>query len=143
MILTWDQYFLSLCKLVSLRSKDPDTQVGCVIVDHEQKIIGTGYNGHVSGTDFTFEKPYKYTFMIHSEENTLLNSTKSDLSDCTMYCTLFPCEHCTLLICQKKIKKIIYLEYREKYSISKQIFDTCGIPYEQYQGDSVNININI
>ena len=28
----WDQYYLDICKVVAARSKDPNTQIGCVIV---------------------------------------------------------------------------------------------------------------
>ena len=31
-ILSWDEYFMGVAKLSSLRSKDPNTQVGCCIV---------------------------------------------------------------------------------------------------------------
>ena len=34
-----------ICSLSAKRSKDPSTQVGAVIVDDAQRIIGIGYNG--------------------------------------------------------------------------------------------------
>nr|CDJ93945.1 CMP dCMP deaminase domain containing protein [Haemonchus contortus] len=43
--LSWENYFMAVAKLASMRSKDPNTQVGCAIVNRENKIIGTGYNG--------------------------------------------------------------------------------------------------
>jgi deoxycytidylate deaminase len=27
----WDAYYLDICKVVAARSKDPNTQIGCVI----------------------------------------------------------------------------------------------------------------
>ncbi len=31
----WDQYYLQICQVVAGRSKDPNTQIGCVIVGTE------------------------------------------------------------------------------------------------------------
>ncbi|MFA6864945.1 MAG: cytidine deaminase, partial [Sphaerochaetaceae bacterium] len=43
--LSWDEYFMGLAMLSSMRSKDPSTQVGACIVNKEKKIVGIGYNG--------------------------------------------------------------------------------------------------
>ena len=32
-VLSWDEYFMGLAHLSAMRSKDPSTQVGAVIVD--------------------------------------------------------------------------------------------------------------
>jgi hypothetical protein len=40
----WDQYYLDICQVVSCRSKDPNTQIGCVIVGPNHEIRSTGYN---------------------------------------------------------------------------------------------------
>ena len=37
--ITWDEYFMGVAKLSGLRSKDPNTQVGCCIVSKENKIL--------------------------------------------------------------------------------------------------------
>lgn len=44
-VLSWDEYFMGLAHLSAMRSKDPSTQVGAVIVDQEHKVVGIGYNG--------------------------------------------------------------------------------------------------
>lgn len=38
--LNWDEYFMSLSIISSLRSKYPSTQVGECIVNQENKVIG-------------------------------------------------------------------------------------------------------
>jgi len=43
-ILSWDEYFMSLAHLSSMRSKDPNTKVGACIVNKYNKIVGIGYN---------------------------------------------------------------------------------------------------
>ena len=47
--LSWDEYFMSAAFLSSMRSKDPATQVGAVIVNAQRRIVGIGYNGMPSG----------------------------------------------------------------------------------------------
>ena len=47
--LTWDEYFMASAFLSSMRSKDPHTQVGAVIVNPQNRIVGVGYNGMPTG----------------------------------------------------------------------------------------------
>lgn len=47
--LSWDDYFMSIAYLSSLRSKDPRTKVGACIVDEQSRIVGIGYNGFPTG----------------------------------------------------------------------------------------------
>ncbi len=44
-VINWDQYFMNIANEVAKRSKDPSTQVGCVIVDSDHRPISFGYNG--------------------------------------------------------------------------------------------------
>ena len=36
--ISWDEYFMGVAKLASLRSKDPNSQVGACIVSEDNKI---------------------------------------------------------------------------------------------------------
>lgn len=57
--ISWDDYFMSISFLSSLRSKDPSTQVGACIVNKEKKIVGIGYNGMPRGCsddDFPWDR---------------------------------------------------------------------------------------
>lgn len=40
--ISWDDYFMGVAFLSSMRSKDPSTQVGACIVNEENKIVGIG-----------------------------------------------------------------------------------------------------
>ena len=42
--ISWDEYFMSIAKLSSKRSKDPSTQVGACIVSNDNRILSIGYN---------------------------------------------------------------------------------------------------
>ena len=48
-VLSWDEYFMGLAHLSAMRSKDPSTQVGAVIVSGEHRVVSIGYNGFPNG----------------------------------------------------------------------------------------------
>jgi dCMP deaminase len=107
---SWNQYFINIATEVAKRSKDPSTQVGCVIVDKKMRPVSFGYNGWVGGCDETkmsYERPMKYYLVIHAEMNAILFAKRS-LEDCVLYCLYAPCENCLKFIIQAGIKKIIY-----------------------------------
>ena len=47
--ISWDEYFMGVALLAAKRSKDPNTQVGACIVDANNIILSTGYNGFPYG----------------------------------------------------------------------------------------------
>jgi dCMP deaminase len=105
--ISWDEYFMGIALLSAQRSKDPTRQVGACIVNKNKKIVGIGYNGLPRGCDddlFPREKHdhlehSKYGYVCHAELNAILNSPE-DLSGCTMYVTLMPCNECTKALIQ-------------------------------------------
>lgn len=114
-VLTWEEYFMGLAHLSGLRSKDPNTQVGAVIVDENNRVVSIGYNGFPSGVSDD-EFPWgreggvldtKYAFVVHAELNAILNSQRS-VRGCSLYVSLFPCNECAKAIIQAGIKRIIF-----------------------------------
>ena len=114
-VLTWEEYFMGLAHLSGLRSKDPNTQVGDVIVDENNRVVSIGYNGFPSGVSDD-EFPWgreggvldtKYAFVVHAELNAILNSQRS-VRGCSLYVSLFPCNECAKAIIQAGIKRIIF-----------------------------------
>ena len=93
-----------------------------MIVDSHKHIVGTGYNGFVRGADeseFTWatDGPWletKYPYVVHAEQNAVLNATRSILDDCVLYSTLFPCNECAKTIAQKGIRRVIYLSEKNR-----------------------------
>jgi dCMP deaminase len=43
------QYAMALADVASLRSEDPYRKVGAAALDHENRVIGTAYNGLAPG----------------------------------------------------------------------------------------------
>jgi dCMP deaminase len=121
--LTWEQYFMAVALLSAQRSKDPNTQVGACIADPRRRIVGVGYAGFPRGCSDD-ELPWtregapletKYPFVCHAELNAILNRISTDLTGCTIYTTLYPCNECAKAIIQSGIGEVVFLsdKYRD------------------------------
>jgi len=155
--LTWDQYFMGIARLSSMRSKDPSTQVGACIVGNDNRILSIGYNGSPNGFNddvFPWDREgeplnTKYLYVCHAEMNAILNyrGSRKDLEGAKIYVDLFPCNECTKLIIQSGIKEVIYL--CDKYAntdgviASKRLLDTCGIKYSHMDSVGKEIKFNL
>jgi len=107
----WDDYYGAMVLVVAMRSPDPSTKCGAVIVDEENRVVSLGYNGAPRGfddSDIPWDiRPDKYFWVIHSEENALFNAHQ-DVTGCTMYITGRPCYRCLGRILHSGIKRIVY-----------------------------------
>lgn len=107
--------FMKMAIEQSKFSKAKKLQVGTLIVNSRNQIVGTGYNGTPIGNDNTCEKPdgKTYDYVIHSELNAVLNSTTNILDDCVVFVTDTPCIKCASVLVQKQIKAVFYMrDYR-------------------------------
>ena len=128
---SWDEDFLGIADAVSKRSHDPQTQVGAVITDENNRIIATGYNGFPPGCDDTSLpnlRPDKYPFMVHAEINAI-SSSRQDIRGATLYVTWSPCRECAKAIITAGVKKVVYkTSYQnDDYQFVKDFFTQCGI----------------
>ena len=146
---TWDQYFLGIAQLVSLKSKDRSTKVGAVIVGPDNEIRSTGYNGFPRGlndeAEHRHERPAKYMYTEHAERNAIFNAAMHGipLKGCTMYInfSLFPCTDCTRALIQSGIVAVVGVKGKEfsgkgnhwldNFKTAKEIFDEVGIVYRE------------
>jgi dCMP deaminase len=113
--ISYDDYFLTMCHLVAMRSIDPSTKCGSVLVSKEYKVLSTGYNGPIKGSNdelVPLTRPDKYAHLLHAEENCLLayNGSNQDLAESTMYVTGAPCHKCLRMIIQKGVRNIVYTD---------------------------------
>ena len=81
-------------------------------------------------TDYSIdqrEEHHKFseTFEIHAELNAILSAAKNGLStnECTLYCTLQPCNDCLKMICNTGIKTIYYNKPYDKSSITPEVLN--------------------
>lgn len=153
--ISWDEYFMGIAVLSSMRSKDPNTQVGACIVSPDRKIVGVGYNGFPTGCsddDLPWEREgewleTKYPYVCHAELNAILNSTIASLKGAILYVALFPCNECAKAIIQAGIKKIIYLsdkyETTDSTRASKKMLTEAGVSFEQLRTDRKELTLSL
>jgi dCMP deaminase len=109
----WDEYYLNVCKVISTRSKDPNTQIGCVVVGPAHEIRSTGYNSFPRGIRDTMperlERPAKYLWMEHAERNAICNAARAGTATegCTIYVEIMPCMDCARAIVQAGISEVV------------------------------------
>ena len=136
----WDIKFLELCTFISSWSKDQKKKVGAVIVDSDNRVIATGYNGIPQGCNDDDEtrhiKPKKNFFFAHAEANAIFSCAKSGVKtkDCVMYLTWYPCCDCCKAIIQSGISKIVCYEpdwnddsWGESFRYTKEMLDEARI----------------
>ena len=141
---------MGIAQLSSKRSKDPKTQVGACIVNHENKIVGIGYNGFpkgISDDDFPWQDQgdylqTKYPFVVHAEANAILNASQN-LNDCKLFVTLFPCNECTKIIIQSGIKELVYVSNKDEgkdFQIaSRKMLEKAQVKLRQISWESINV----
>lgn len=127
------EYALNVAREVSRRSPDPYRKVGAVILDKDNRIISTGYNGLMSGFEpppnFWVDKEYRKPFMIHAEINALSYIKKNEGN--MLVCTLKPCEHCLIACVAHGIKTIWYDETKDNLQASDLIAKTYGLAFNR------------
>lgn len=151
--ISWDEYFIGIVKLSSMRSKDPNTQVGACLVSSDNRILSVGYNGAPNG--FNDDKfPWgrvgdrlntKYMYVCHGELNAILNykGSNRDLENGKIYVDFFPCNECAKAIIQAGIKEVIYShnydhdDHGPEMQAAMKMFDECGVKYRKFQADKI------
>ena len=136
----WDKKFIQLCELTASWSKDKKKKVGAIIVDSDNRVLSTGYNGLPIGCndedDSRHVKPKKNSFVVHAEANAIFACAKSGIStkDTTMYLTWYPCCDCCKAIIQSGINKVICYEpdwnddsWGESFRYTKEMFKEANI----------------
>jgi dCMP deaminase len=104
--------------VVAARSKDPNTQIGCVIVGPAHEIRTTGYNSFPRGIRDDLPerlvRPTKYLWIEHAERNAICNAARcgTALEGCTIYVEIMPCMDCARAIVQAGICAVVVSDTR-------------------------------
>jgi dCMP deaminase len=142
--MNWDEYFISIAKLVSTKSKDRSTKVGAVIVGPNKNIVSTGFNGFPRGVNDNgnerHERPAKYRWTEHAERNAIYNAARHGivLEGASLYLNWepCPCSDCARAIIQSGIKEVIGpnipfggvgSHWSEDAEVSKQMLAEAGV----------------
>ena len=146
-VISWDECFMRMARLIAQRSKDPDKQCGAVIVDDNNIVLGMGYNGFPRGIDSEAlpwtrrsQSPTllesKHAYIVHAEENAICN-TNVKPQGARLYCTMFPCNECAKIIIQTGLKEVIFMSDpkhdRDIWVAARRLFELAGVKTRQYE----------
>jgi dCMP deaminase len=131
---SFEEMALKIALECSKRSEDIHKKVGCVVLNKENRVLSTGYNGLISNfnvsKNFLKNRDSRRPYMIHAEINAL-SQIKTNDNPYILVSTLLPCSSCALNIAAYKIKKIFYIEEYNLDQNAKKIFDFYNIKYKR------------
>ena len=110
--LNWDEYFMSIAYLASMRSPCERLHVGAVVVK-ENRLISMGYNGFIAGAPHVSRvRDNHEQAIIHSEVNAIVDCARRgvSLAEAKIYVTHYPCINCFRSIAGSGIREIVYSE---------------------------------
>lgn len=133
----WTKRFLDLAEGIAQWSKDT-TKVGAVAVDNSKRILETGYNGlprGVADLPERMERPAKYLWTAHAEENLVSHAARSVLEGSTVYVTHLCCSKCARMLVNSGVAKVICGNGQtsmpaEEFEVAVQMFKEACVDLE-------------
>ena len=109
--MNWDAYLVGFAEHAAVRSKD-STKVGAALVGPDNEVRLCSYNGPPKGVrdlPERFERPAKYLFTSHAEQNLIAFAAREGIRTrgCTVYCTHEPCAACAKTLIQAGIVRVV------------------------------------
>jgi dCMP deaminase len=138
---TWDEYFMSIARVVASRSNCIKRKVGAVVV-LDRRIISTGYNGTPRGVRNCNEggcprcagvaesgTRLDECLCSHAEENSITQAALHGVRvrDASIYTTLCPCLICTKLIINSGIREVAYSVDFPQGAAALDLFKEAGV----------------
>jgi dCMP deaminase len=138
---TWDEYFMSIARVVAMRGNCMKRKVAAIIVK-DKRVISTGYNGTPRGAKNCNEggcprcngmaesgTALDECLCCHGEENAITQAAYhgTSLKGATLYTTFAPCLLCTKMIINSGIAEVIY---NKDYPLNERallLLKECGV----------------
>jgi len=142
---SWDEYFMSIARVVSTRSNCIKRKVGAVIA-RDRRIISTGYNGTPRGVRNCNEggcprcagaaesgSRLDECLCSHAEENAITQSAFHGVTvrGSTIYTTFCPCLMCTKMIINAGLDEVVYDAHFPLGEVSIALFREAGVKIRQ------------
>jgi dCMP deaminase len=142
----WDEYFMSIARVVSSRSNCIKRKVAAIIVK-DKRVVSTGYNGTPRGARNCNEggcprcnsfaqsgTALEECLCSHGEENAITQAAYhgTSLKGATLYTTFAPCLLCTKMIINSGIAEVIYNQEYPLNERSLALLRECGVILRQY-----------
>jgi len=143
----WDEYFMKLAQVASLRSNCVKRKVAAVIV-RDKRVISTGYNGTPRGTRNCYEggcprcndladsgTRLDECLCSHGEENAIIQAAYHGVSvkDGVLYTTFAPCLTCTKMIINAGLVEVVYNQDYPLNETSFNLLQESGVKFRQFE----------
>ena len=135
-----------MAEQVAERSTCRRRKVGCVLVDSNNHVVATGYNGVPTHFPHCLDEPcegatapsgesLEKCLAVHAEQNALLQLRSNDIL--TAYLTVTPCITCAKMLANSRVKRIVaHREYVQ--SLAVDVLDKAKIRVDILNYDSRN-----
>nr|WP_197709354.1 deaminase [Tessaracoccus timonensis] len=120
---TFDELGMATARLWGTRSADAKVQVGACLLDHNNRVVGVGYNGRAAGEPNERESMEQgLSGFIHAEVNALLAANWNGEQH-TLYVTHEPCATCArLIVNSRRVRRVLYASpYKEQNRVAAQL----------------------
>jgi dCMP deaminase len=131
----WDAYFLAGAEWVATRADCTRSRVGAILVNAQNDVRGTGYNGAPAGvpgcasagacprgqlsySDCAANTDYSNCTADHAERNAIDHTRPEERLGATLYTTRAPCPKCWTLIRSAGISRVVCPTARWKLAFS-------------------------
>jgi len=143
----WDEYFMKIAQVASMRSNCIKRKVGAVII-RDKRIISTGYNGTPRGTKNCNEggcprcnslassgTRLEECLCSHAEENSITQAAYhgTSVKDGTLYTTFAPCLMCSKMIINSGILEVVFNIDYPLNDTSFHLFAQAGVKVRQHR----------
>jgi dCMP deaminase len=139
--LSKDETFVRMAIILSKRSTCLRRNVGCILVDKYNHIIGSGYNGNASGLIHCIDiacpgatlpsgEGLNICEAIHAEQNALMQCIDVQAIT-TIYTTSFPCMHCLKMLLNTSCKHIVYYHRYADFLQTSVLWERSGRTYAE------------
>jgi dCMP deaminase len=142
----WDEYFIRIAQVASMRSNCIKRKVGAVVV-RDRRIISTGYNGTPRGTKNCNEggcprcnslaasgTRLDECLCSHAEENAITQAAYHGtiVKGSTLYTTFAPCLMCSKMIINSGIVEVVFNVEYPLNDTSFNLFAQAGVKIRQH-----------
>lgn len=144
---SWDDIWETVAYDIRRRSLCTRAQVGAVIIDSDNRVVATGYNGPPAGFEHGGQQCGRWCprgmdpdggdvhtcFSVHAEANALLMAGR--IFEGTMYVTKHPCQECAKLIANSGITRLcvkphVEVEAGHHSENTYAFLESCGVTVE-------------
>jgi dCMP deaminase len=119
----WDETWMAVADVIAKRSRCARDKVGAVIVDVQNRVVATGYNGP------TDPRSYHDCPSVHAELNAIAYVNRLQADGGTLYVSSNCCFDCAKVVANSGILRVVMREgrgYRDTAGV-RRLFMDCAV----------------